>query len=98
MRRFLINRGVIPYCVFLVLLAAGWAQISPVFAYDANVDFVANSPNPNGVWRYGYTSSLGSAFNLFNEYVSGAQGYAWRTNLAQGAPNFSHFTLPGAGV
>ena len=36
----------------LILLAAATAHPASAFAYDANVDFLPNSPNPNDVWTY----------------------------------------------
>src|SRR4051812_19119963 len=82
----------------LILFAAAIAHPHSAVAYDANVDLVANSPNPNGVWRYGYTTSLGSAFIPHAEYFSTTDVYGWRTNLGFGAPAFTRFTSDGFGV
>jgi hypothetical protein len=84
--RFTVSRS----GALLFLLSAVIGPATSALGYDANADFVANSPNPNGVWRYGYTTTLGGAFIPFNEYVSNAAGYGWRTNIASSAPSFSH--------
>jgi hypothetical protein len=44
-------------CLFVVALPHA------ALAYDATADFSTNS-NPNGVWSYGWSSTLGSAFHL----------------------------------
>jgi hypothetical protein len=80
------------------LLAAATANPASAFAYDANVDFVPNSPNPNDVWSYGYTTSLGGAFTPHLEHFSTSDAYGWRTNLGFGAPAFTYFTSPGFGI
>ena len=82
----------------LILLAAAIAHPASAFAYDANVDFVPNSPNLNDVWSYGYTTSLGSAFIPHAEHFSTSDAYGWRTNLGFGAPAFTYFTSPGFGI
>jgi len=74
----------------VVLLAAAFAQVGTAVAYDANADFPPGALNPNGVWRYGYTTSLGSAFILHNEYATNSAAYGWRTNIASFAPAFFH--------
>jgi hypothetical protein len=71
------------------LALAGSAQ--PVI-YDATADFTVNVPNPNGVWAYGYTTSLSTALTPFAEYVSDANAFVWRTNLSLGAPGIYKVT------
>lgn len=46
--------------------------------YDANLDFVPNLGNPNGVWSYGTSASLPSAFITFPEYVSSPAYFGWQ--------------------
>ena len=82
----------------LTLLVAATANPASAFAYDANVDFAPNSPNPNDVWSYGYTTSLGGAFTPHLEHFSTLDAYGWRTNLGFGAPAFTYFTSPGFGI
>jgi hypothetical protein len=82
----------------LILLAAATANPASAFTHDANVDFVPNSPNPNEVWSYGYTTSLGGAFTPHLEHFSTSNAYGWRTNLGFGAPAFTYFTSPGFGI
>lgn len=47
-----------------LLLAPGAAQ---AVVYDATADFSVAS-NPNGVWTYGYSNTLGGAFNLYDSH------------------------------
>jgi PEP-CTERM motif len=64
------------------LLIAGCSVIAYAVPVDPYADF-ANS-NPNGVWSYGYTNSLGSTFNLFTDFFTAPnpeasnQMAAWR--------------------
>jgi hypothetical protein len=58
--------------------------------YDAALDFSLNS-NPNGVWSYGYSATLGGAFVLDDTTVQDSYGlYIWR-NASQdpNGPNFA---------
>jgi len=62
---------------FLVLvLAASWSQPSGASTtYDAAADFEAgwlSNSNPNGVWSYGYSSTLGGPVTLYNGHLPGA--------------------------
>jgi hypothetical protein len=46
--------------------------------YDAAMDFSLNS-NPNGVWSYGYSATLGGAMVLDDQNVQDSSGlYVWR--------------------
>jgi hypothetical protein len=80
------------------VLLAVTSRLPAQVSYDANADFVVNSPNPNGVWRYGYTTTLGGSFNLFSEYFTSSINYGWRTDISSGTPAFSYFTAPGFGA
>ena len=53
---------------------------------DVALDFSTNS-NPNGVWTYGYSTSLGGSLNLYADkgYSSGL--LYWQHNLSLGAPS-----------
>jgi len=55
--------------------------------YDAAADFSPTS-NPNGVWSYGCTESLGSTFYLYTQVDFGNDIYQWLTApvCGQGAP------------
>jgi hypothetical protein len=98
MNAFCTSRTLAHTAAQLILFAAAIAHSHSAIAYNANADLVANSPNPNGVWRYGYTTSLGSVFIPHAEYFSTTDVYGWRTNLAFGAPAFTYFMSPGFGV
>ena len=54
--------------------------------YDLALDFSTNA-NPNGVWSYGYTSTLGGSLNLYDESGDSSGLLFWRHNLALGAPS-----------
>jgi len=58
--------------------------------YDAAMDFSHNS-NPNGVWSYGYSDTLGSAFVFDDENLQESHGlYVWRSAaLDPNGPNFA---------
>ena len=59
--------------------------------YDAALDFSLNS-NPNGVWSYGYSDTLGSTFVLDDLNAQESSGlYTWR-NASQepNGPNFAY--------
>jgi hypothetical protein len=67
---------------------SNFAQTQPTADYDAVRDFSIAS-NPNGVWSYGWLSSLGSPFNLYtvtdNTTFSGLS--AWlETGMTMYAP------------
>jgi hypothetical protein len=66
--------------------------------YDANADFAPNSHNPNGVWKYGYSTTLGGSLVQFSEYFTDSFGFGWHTNLSAGVPQFIHFNSAGLGV
>lgn len=48
----------------LCAVIGGVGQVKAGIVYDAASEFSTTS-NPNGVWRYGNSASLGGAFNLF---------------------------------
>lgn len=62
----LLNSAVKTRLSIILLIAClcnwGFAQ-----AFDAAADFSATN-NPGGVWSYGWSSTLGSQFNLYNEH------------------------------
>jgi hypothetical protein len=65
--------------------------------YDAAADFSTNS-NPNGVWSYGYSTTLGSAMTLYSDNADAIAGMGqWRSNIWAGAPavwkNFTTNTI-----
>jgi hypothetical protein len=68
------------------------------FVYDANADFVPNLPNPNGVWTYGYTPTLGGAFVPLAQYSTSSIAFFWETNLSANAPSIAKFTANANGA
>jgi hypothetical protein len=66
------------------LISTGSSRAATV--YDANADYVPNVPNPNGVWTYGYTTTLGGAFVTHSQYVTSPNFFDWVTPLAGNAP------------
>jgi hypothetical protein len=53
----------IPLIVTLSLVFLAVPHLQASIVYDAAADFSPTN-NPNGVWSYGWSSSLGSAFNI----------------------------------
>jgi hypothetical protein len=75
--------------VILVLAALALTPSlgSPVLTYDAALDF-SPTRNPNGVWSYGYSLTLGGRMVLFtqNRLGEGISGtlHSWYHNIADG--------------
>jgi len=85
----------IPIFTMLLCLVA-IALPRTALAYDAAADFSIGS-NPNGVWSYGWSVSLGSSFNLLTSNTSAAYGLSglsgWRNSLTPGGePSIQHNT------
>jgi hypothetical protein len=62
-------------------------------AYDVAADFSTNS-NPNGVWTYGYSLTLGGTLIPYTDHGTftgnlNGVGY-WRNNISGGAPVDTH--------
>lgn len=78
-------------CRFLVassILVLLTLKTSTVTAYDAAADF-SEVNNPNGVWSEGYTTSLGSAFQLFDQFASDGVIARWTaTSISPSVPTF----------
>lgn len=76
----------------LLALALVAATAAHAQTYDAAADFNPGTynNNPNGVWRYGYSTTLGSAFiphaTRRTDNVNGVE--AWMTDLLFLSPNF----------
>jgi hypothetical protein len=87
---------------FAAALAVSWtgggqrkAQAAAPTVYNVADDFSIPA-NPNGVWSYGYTTSLGGAFQLFSTGVLGlcpsdplVSLESW-SNGVFGSPNINH--------
>jgi hypothetical protein len=71
---------------FLAVLV-GSTGVAQATTYDISADF-STASNPNSVWTYGFSSTLGSALTLYDQTFtdSGIQG--WRSSTVQylGAP------------
>jgi len=65
------------------LVATALTVASPLLAlatlYDAHTDFSVGS-NPNGVWSYGYSNTLGGAFTAFDSSSTGTYD-RWFTGI-----------------
>lgn len=65
------------------LLATALTAVSPLLAmaalYDAHTDFSVAS-NPNGVWSYGYSTTLGGTFTPFDLWTGGSYD-RWFTSI-----------------
>lgn len=82
-----------PFHMHCAIAAAAIGCVLPAIAiastHDAAVDF-STTLNPNGVWSFGYSTTLGGAFNLYtNNGASGGLDY-WSMNAGGPAG------LPGA--
>jgi hypothetical protein len=53
--------------------------------YDAAADF-SSTNNPNGVWTYGWSSTLGSAFNLDVSRINDSGIDFWEGAISTGSP------------
>lgn len=52
------------------------ARPSLALTFDASDDF-SSSHNPNGIWSYGWSSSLGSSLNLYTDPVVNGELNGW---------------------
>ncbi len=64
--------------------AAGYIQ------YDVEIDFNV-AMNPNGLWSYGQSATLGSTFTLLPDSNPGSPIESWANNATSG-PGISHHT------
>lgn len=58
-------------CTVLVLAGIGHVEASSI--YNARQDF-SGDYNPNGVWSYGYSTTLGDGISLFPDYGDSGAG------------------------
>lgn len=75
--------------VLLILAIAGLPHSAPAQSWDAAAEYLS-SQNPNGVWTYGWSSTLGGAvtpFNVFGAFCGGVSGW-----LLPGSP-YNHPTI-----
>ena len=65
-------------------------SVAQAQTYDATADFNPGTyaSNPNGVWRYGYTTLGGSFIQHTDSGTFGGQLQYWRTDIGSGAPVF----------
>jgi hypothetical protein len=75
--------------LLVMALAAVWPATVPaqVVHYDPSAGFSATS-NPNGVWRYGWMQTLGSAFNLDTSFHNSSGLDFWVGPVAGGSNEF----------
>lgn len=89
-----------PFCLRAAAAATLVALCgAPAFAADATADFSLAS-NPNGVWSYGWSTSVGAAFTPFELSSSIGGAYdVWSTNvtpdLSAGKAGAGGFTCCG---
>lgn len=81
------------FCLSSALVAAGMLLAGPdcgAAGYDGAADFSLNS-NPNGVWSYGYSATLGGTMTLDLEKTQDISGlYIWRkSGSAANGPSFA---------
>ena len=82
--------------VFLTVLLASIGATQAHAGYDAAADFSPTS-NPNGVWSYGYSTTLGGTFNLYTSHGNflNPDGTptgldSWNQNIGLGNPAVIH--------
>jgi hypothetical protein len=72
----MIRRHCIWICVFAHLYGFGAPNSAAQVVYDPAADFSASN-NPNGVWSYGWTQTLASAFNMDTNFQNGSGLIFW---------------------
>jgi hypothetical protein len=88
-----------------IVVAVSFASTGRVLAgtYDVAADFSTNA-NPNGVWSYGYATTLGGSLILYTDNsASTASVIGWGHNISLGAPALfynttDHATTAGDGT
>jgi hypothetical protein len=83
--------------VFLSAAIAGACllPLGAAAAYDPAAQF-SSTQNPSGVWSYGWSQSLDSAFTLDQRHPQGPDGLDyWTGEIVTDAPPPSHFPLIG---
>lgn len=71
------------YKAALVVLMLSLTSVAQAVVFDVANDFSIAS-NPNGVWTYGYSSTLGGTLNLYDEpSVDGSGNQFWRSTAVQ---------------
>jgi hypothetical protein len=89
--------------IILVAVQLGPALHSRAGTYDVAADFSTNA-NPNGVWSYGYATTLGGSLILYtNNSYSTASVIGWWQDIYLGAPGLfynttDHATTAGDGT
>lgn len=72
-----------------------------VLQYDVATDFSVTNGNPNGVWTYGYASTLGGALVPYDQIYTDSSYDVWRSTVVQslGAPaNWKFKSGPNTGT
>ena len=76
--------------VFVVLVLMGAVgQVQAVTIHDVAADFSSTS-NPNGVWSYGFSTTLGSAFTLGSTHGNAYGIDYWVNDYTVAAPSVTH--------
>jgi hypothetical protein len=76
-------------CIFPAVMLLLTTSISTAQTYNPATGFSATS-NPNGVWRYGYSLTLGSPLILHTNRLNSFGVDIWRTAIALGVPAAFH--------
>ncbi len=79
----------------LALAATLCAASSASAAFDPAQDF-STAANPNGVWRYGWTQSVGGSFNDSTITGTDAEGGFWRNGRTNIGYNSTSQTIVGS--
>lgn len=80
-------KPIVLYAALFTAIAGG-GGLAQAAVYDVNADFAVAS-NPNGVWTYGFETTLGGALTLYDQTnTTDCNSGSWRSSTVQslGAP------------
>ena len=81
----------------IAILTLGVSQANALTA-SYQTDFDIASGNPDGLWTYGYTTTLGGTLNLHTTTISNSQTHLWYTPGLSGDATPSNFRNVGGPV
>lgn len=73
----------------VILISLATVDAAQAITFNAGADFSLTT-NPNGVWQYGYSNSLGDSFNLYSDAINSFGLEVWRSNIIGLDPNFAY--------
>src|SRR4051812_37320619 len=80
---------------FVFAAAIGTANLASAATYDISNDFsLAN--NPNGVWTYGFSTTLGGSLTLYDVASTQSGLQFWQSSVVQTSGDPTDFNNPTA--